>query len=169
MVDFASDILMFVGMSIILFTWDPLLAVAGLLPLPLVGWLVYYVRGQLQHGFTRGGRAWSPGIHDHPAHLRGAHLGIAQPAVPRELEELLVGHGRPQAIGQPGGELVVADRDDVAGGPLALIGGEEEELRRHQHRLEHELDRLREHLVLAIGEGEDLEQEVDLLGAGGRR
>ncbi len=58
-VDFASDILMFIGMSVILFTWDPLLALAGLLPLPLVGWLVYYVRGQLQHGFSRGGRAWS--------------------------------------------------------------------------------------------------------------
>ncbi|HVU87828.1 MAG TPA: ABC transporter ATP-binding protein [Pirellulales bacterium] len=58
-VDFASDILLFIGMSCILFSWDPLLAVAGLLPLPLVGWLVYYVRGQLQHGFTRGGRAWS--------------------------------------------------------------------------------------------------------------
>jgi ATP-binding cassette subfamily B protein len=58
-VDFASDILMFIGMSCILFSWDPMLAVAGLLPLPLVGWLVYYVRGQLQHGFTRGGRAWS--------------------------------------------------------------------------------------------------------------
>lgn len=58
-VDFASDILMFIGMSCILFSWDPVLALAGLLPLPLVGWLVYYVRGQLQHGFTRGGRAWS--------------------------------------------------------------------------------------------------------------
>ncbi len=58
-VDFASDVLMFIGMSCILFSWDPLLALAGLLPLPLVGWLVYYVRGQLQHGFTRGGRAWS--------------------------------------------------------------------------------------------------------------
>jgi ATP-binding cassette subfamily B protein len=58
-VDFASDILFLIGMSVILFTWDPVLALAGLLPLPLVGWLVYYVRGQLQHGFTRGGRAWS--------------------------------------------------------------------------------------------------------------
>ncbi len=58
-VDFASDILMFVGISCILFSWDPLLAFAAILPLPLVGWLVYYVRGQLQHGFTRGGRAWS--------------------------------------------------------------------------------------------------------------
>jgi ATP-binding cassette subfamily B protein len=58
-VDFASDILMFIGISIILFTWDPVLALAALLPLPLVAWLVYHVRGQLQHGFQRGGRAWS--------------------------------------------------------------------------------------------------------------
>ena len=58
-VDFASDILMFIGMSCILFSMDPVLALVALLPLPLVAWLVYYVRGQLQHGFQRGGRAWS--------------------------------------------------------------------------------------------------------------
>ena len=58
-VDFASDILMFIGISCILFTWDPVLALAGLLAAAAGGWLVYHVRGQLQHGFTRGGRAWS--------------------------------------------------------------------------------------------------------------
>ena len=50
---------MFIGMSCILIYMDPVLACVALLPLPLVGWLVYHVRGQLQHGFTRGGRAWS--------------------------------------------------------------------------------------------------------------
>jgi ATP-binding cassette subfamily B protein len=58
-VDFATDMLMFVGMSCILYTLDPVLATVALLPLPIVAWLVYYVRGKLQHGFQRGGRAWS--------------------------------------------------------------------------------------------------------------
>jgi len=58
-VDFATDILMIIGTAVILVYLDPVLAVATLLPFPLIAWLVYYVRGQLQHGFQRGGRAWS--------------------------------------------------------------------------------------------------------------
>lgn len=59
LVDFASDLLMVVGTAIVLCTIDPLLAVASIVPFPVIGWLIYRVRGQLQHGFTRGGRAWS--------------------------------------------------------------------------------------------------------------
>lgn len=57
-VDFATDVLMIAGTAAILVWIDPLLAAATLLPLPLVGWLIYRVRGKLQTGFQRGGRAW---------------------------------------------------------------------------------------------------------------
>ncbi|MBI2827175.1 MAG: ABC transporter ATP-binding protein [Planctomycetia bacterium] len=59
LVDFITDALMIVGTAAILVWFDPVLAAATLLPFPLVAWLVYYVRGQLQHGFQRGGRAWA--------------------------------------------------------------------------------------------------------------
>lgn len=58
LVDFGTDALMIVGTAGILIYIDPVLAAATLLPFPLIAWLVYYVRGQLQHGFQRGGRAW---------------------------------------------------------------------------------------------------------------
>jgi ATP-binding cassette subfamily B protein len=59
LVDFGTDVLMIIGTACILVYLDPVLAVATLLPFPLIAWLVYYVRAQLQHGFQRGGRAWS--------------------------------------------------------------------------------------------------------------
>ena len=58
-VDFGTDLLMIVGTSLVLVTIDPVLAVATLVPFPLVVWLVYRVREQLTAGFSRGGRAWS--------------------------------------------------------------------------------------------------------------
>ena len=59
LVDFATDVLMVVGTAVILCTIDPLLAAASIVPFPLIGWLIFRVRRQLQHGFSRGGRAWS--------------------------------------------------------------------------------------------------------------
>jgi ATP-binding cassette subfamily B protein len=35
------------------------LALVTLIPLPLVAWVIYRARDQLQHGFHRGGRAWA--------------------------------------------------------------------------------------------------------------
>jgi ATP-binding cassette subfamily B protein len=58
LVDFASDALMIIGTGLILASIDPLLAAATMLPFPLIGWLIYYLRGRLQSGFLRGGRAW---------------------------------------------------------------------------------------------------------------
>jgi len=58
LVDSGTDVLMIIGTAAILIWLDPVLAAATLLPFPLIAWLVYYVRGQLQHGFQRGGRAW---------------------------------------------------------------------------------------------------------------
>jgi ATP-binding cassette subfamily B protein len=59
LVDFATDVLMFIGTATILLSIDPLLAVATLSPFPLIAWLVYRARNQLQHGFLQGGRAWA--------------------------------------------------------------------------------------------------------------
>ena len=58
-VDFGTDFLMIVGTSIVLVWIDPMLALATLVPFPLVAWLVYRVRERLTAGFSRGGRAWS--------------------------------------------------------------------------------------------------------------
>jgi ATP-binding cassette subfamily B protein len=59
LVDFATDLLMIVGTVAILMSIDPVLAVATLATFPIIGWLLYRVREQLNHGFQRGGRAWS--------------------------------------------------------------------------------------------------------------
>ncbi|HEV3138479.1 MAG TPA: ABC transporter transmembrane domain-containing protein, partial [Pirellulales bacterium] len=58
LVDFTTDVLMIVGTAVILLTIDPLLALAALLPFPVIAWLVYYARNHMQRGFQRGGRAW---------------------------------------------------------------------------------------------------------------
>ncbi len=58
LVDFGTDVLMIIGTAIILIWIDPVLGIATLCSFPLIGWLIYRIRGQLQHGFRRGGRAW---------------------------------------------------------------------------------------------------------------
>ncbi|MHB8973715.1 MAG: cyanophycin metabolism-associated ABC transporter [Pirellulaceae bacterium] len=58
-VDFGTDVLMIVGTSVVLLSIDPVLALATLVPFPLIAWLVYRVRERLTVGFSRGGRAWS--------------------------------------------------------------------------------------------------------------
>jgi len=58
-VDFSSDLLMIFGTAAILVSIDPLLAIATLCPLPLILWMIYFIRERLQHGFRRGGRTWS--------------------------------------------------------------------------------------------------------------
>lgn len=57
--DFATDVLMVLGTAIVLLSIDPALAIATLLPFPLIVWLVYRIRGRLTAGFARGGRAWA--------------------------------------------------------------------------------------------------------------
>lgn len=58
-IDFVCDVLQFVFTAIILFSINPLLAVAALGPVPIVGWLVGRVRGHLRGGFAAASRAWS--------------------------------------------------------------------------------------------------------------
>jgi ATP-binding cassette subfamily B protein len=59
LVDFVTDVLMIVGTAALLFTLDPLLAVAALVSFPPIAWFMVRVRGTLTHGFLRGGRVWS--------------------------------------------------------------------------------------------------------------
>jgi len=59
LVDFSTDVLMIVGTAAILFWIDPKLALATLVPFPIIALLIYRVRTRLQSGFRRGGKAWA--------------------------------------------------------------------------------------------------------------
>lgn len=59
LVDFITDVLMFVFTSIVLISIDPVLALVTLLPFPAIAWLVHEVRIRLRHGFARATNAWS--------------------------------------------------------------------------------------------------------------
>jgi len=57
--DFASDVLTLLMISAILVHLDPLLALATLVPLPLIALMVHQVRNRLRRGFALGTRAWA--------------------------------------------------------------------------------------------------------------
>ena len=59
LLDFATDLLMIAMTSVILFTINPSLALATLLPLPLIAWLIHLVRDRLRHGFEKVDRTWA--------------------------------------------------------------------------------------------------------------
>lgn len=58
LLDFASDVLMIVMTGLILFTIDPWLAIATLLPLPFIAWMIHLVRDKLRTGFEKIDRVW---------------------------------------------------------------------------------------------------------------
>ncbi len=58
LLDFASDVLMIIMTGLILFTIDPWLAVATLLPLPFIAWMIHLVRDKLRTGFEKIDRVW---------------------------------------------------------------------------------------------------------------
>lgn len=57
--DFATDVLMIVMTSIILFSINPWLALVTLLPLPFIAWMIHNVRDRLRTGFEKIDRIWS--------------------------------------------------------------------------------------------------------------
>ena len=59
LLDFATDVLMILMTAIILFSIDPWLALATLLPLPFIAWLIHIVRDRLRTGFEKIDRVWS--------------------------------------------------------------------------------------------------------------
>ncbi|OOG49696.1 ABC transporter ATP-binding protein [Polaromonas sp. C04] len=57
--DFATDVLMILMTSIILFSISPWLALVTLLPLPFIAWMIHTVRDRLRTGFEKIDRVWS--------------------------------------------------------------------------------------------------------------
>lgn len=58
-IDFFCDVLQFIFTAVILFSINPVLAVAALGPVPIVAWLVQRVRDHLRGGFAAASRAGS--------------------------------------------------------------------------------------------------------------
>ncbi|XHS79844.1 ABC transporter ATP-binding protein [Burkholderiaceae bacterium UC74_6] len=56
--DFITDVLMLTMTSIILFSINPWLALATLLPLPFIAWMIHLVRDRLRTGFEKIDRVW---------------------------------------------------------------------------------------------------------------
>ena len=56
--DFATDVLMLVMTSVILFSVNPWLALVTLLPLPFIAWMIHTVRDRLRTGFEKIDRVW---------------------------------------------------------------------------------------------------------------
>ncbi|MEO6032604.1 MAG: ABC transporter ATP-binding protein, partial [Burkholderiaceae bacterium] len=57
--DFVTDVLMIGMTAAILFSINPWLALATLVPLPFIGWMIHLVRDRLRTGFERIDRVWS--------------------------------------------------------------------------------------------------------------
>ena len=57
--DFATDVLMIGMTAAILFSINPYLALATLVPLPFIGWMIHVVRDKLRTGFEKIDRVWS--------------------------------------------------------------------------------------------------------------
>jgi ATP-binding cassette, subfamily B, bacterial len=59
LLDFVNDVLMFLMTAVILLCIDWRLALATLIPLPVIAYLVHRVRNRLRSGFQFGSRAWA--------------------------------------------------------------------------------------------------------------
>ena len=59
LLNFATDVLMIVMTAVILFSINPWLALVTLLPLPVIGWMIHYVREKLRTGFEKIDRVWA--------------------------------------------------------------------------------------------------------------
>ena len=59
LLDFATDVLMIAMTAVILASIDPWLALATLVPLPLIAWLIHLVRDRLRTGFEKVDRVWA--------------------------------------------------------------------------------------------------------------
>jgi ATP-binding cassette subfamily B protein len=59
LLDFATDVLMIAMTTVILFSINPWLALATLVPLPFIAWMIHVVRDKLRTGFEKIDRVWS--------------------------------------------------------------------------------------------------------------
>src|SRR5262245_40299125 len=59
LVDFATDILMILMTTVVLLSIDPWLALATLIPFPVIVWLMHWARHRLLRGYRQGSIAWA--------------------------------------------------------------------------------------------------------------
>ncbi len=59
LLNFATDVLMIAMTAVILFSINPWLALVTLIPLPIIGWLIHFVREKLRTGFEKIDRVWA--------------------------------------------------------------------------------------------------------------
>jgi ATP-binding cassette subfamily B protein len=59
LLDFATDVVMILMVTVMLFKLNGELAVATLLPLPFIAWMIHVIRDKLKTGFERIDRVWS--------------------------------------------------------------------------------------------------------------
>lgn len=59
LLDFATDVLMIIMTSVILFSINPWLALVTLVPLPFIAYMIHYVRDKLRTGFEKVDRVWA--------------------------------------------------------------------------------------------------------------
>ena len=59
LLNFATDVLMIAMTAVILFSINPWLALVTLIPLPIIGWMIHFVREKLRTGFEKIDRVWA--------------------------------------------------------------------------------------------------------------
>jgi ATP-binding cassette subfamily B protein len=59
LLDFATDVVMILMVTVMLFQLNGKLAIATLLPLPFIAWMIHVIRDKLKTGFERIDRVWS--------------------------------------------------------------------------------------------------------------
>jgi ATP-binding cassette subfamily B protein len=59
LLNFATDVLMIAMTAVILFSINPWLALVTLIPLPVIGWMIHFVREKLRTGFEKIDRVWA--------------------------------------------------------------------------------------------------------------
>ena len=108
------------------------------------------------HGLT------GPRVVEHAGGLCDQLVSRAQAVLGRGGEQVVVRHGAPEEVGQPRGHLVVRKRHRAAPGVEAAELETVEEARRLEHRLQDELDCLREAPRISRN-SEELEQPIRLV------
>ena len=78
-------------------------------------------------------------VAEHPAGLRGEHVGVAQLALDGEVAQLGVRRGRPEEIAQARGQFPIIHRSLLGAWPRLL--GFIEKRRRHEHACQRETNR----------------------------
>jgi len=98
LLDFATDILMIVMTSAILFSINPWLALVTLLPLPFIAYMIHYVRDKLRTGFEKVDRVWADVTNVLADTIPGIRVVKAFAQEKREAERFREANGRNLAM-----------------------------------------------------------------------